>query len=403
MRAETDCLFFPQFKELKHAPEAVQKEFPFQVTAAALIYYVNGLSAFHPIPLREVDPGLAIPRIKEHIFSPGLRALYTKRLQTTDHTSEVMQEDEVDQDAEGVDEEVEQPSSSRVTGLRFNKDNRLERVDQAETGASLINKRNKGEAVRDTEFDVGDPDVFLEAHMREKAVRGKGKKRAAPARKGKAAARKEGVREGDSDEELPDLANLMPELRPDHPSQIQARQGDLGVADGFEVSQEELQAVQTESEDRRGARQKRKRAEREESEYLPPNASAGPSSLEESAGGSSSGPNVVRVKQERLTYRYATGGNQLGRVAWSEDEKSCLLNDLEELHPLYLEALSRNVRFAIWKEILKRHGQGGSHSNRLQNRNNVQLKDKARNEYERRRRAQLEVGGVESAAKYDWC
>lgn len=391
----------------------MQKEYPFQVTAAVLLNYINGLRAApNKFPLDVFDTGLAMPRSLEHIYSPALRFMYGKTAQTGQGLNvEIPGDDhDPDQDAEGdIEVEEQLPASSRSGRLRFNKDSRLERVESEQRASSIINRRGDIEAIRDTEFDQGDTDVFLEKRTRATATRGKGKKRAVQARKGRAAASKASLREGDSedeatpaavssqaavqeeqsDEEMPDVAALLAQKGKG------VQQATNNDAADFEVNQEELQATQKESEERRGERQKRKRAEREESEYLPP--SAGPSTehttTQESAEGHVDVPAIKekKPKQERLVYRYATGGNQLGRVAWSAEEKDCLLNDLQELYPRYLEALSRNVRFPVWKEILKRHGKDGTVSLILKNRNNVQCKDRARNEIERRKRAEEPV------------
>jgi hypothetical protein len=86
--------------------------------------------------------------------------------------------------------------------------------------------------------------------------------------------------------------------------------------------------------------------------------------------------------------RYATGGNRNGRVAWTPEETHCLIGAIDKLYDAFkLEGnLQGNHSSQIYTRILNLHGPQGSISRLLANRNNLQLKDKVRNEIRRLRR-----------------
>ncbi|KZO94109.1 hypothetical protein CALVIDRAFT_234433 [Calocera viscosa TUFC12733] len=70
--------------------------------------------------------------------------------------------------------------------------------------------------------------------------------------------------------------------------------------------------------------------------------------------------------------RYATGGNELGRRQWSTVEDNALMSALEDIH-------DQGAMSMKWKTVLLWHGPDGSKSTILKDRNNAQLKDRARN------------------------
>lgn len=266
--------------------------------------------------------------------------------------------------------------------LRFNKEARLERVDDGQQGPSIVRRRGVVESVRDHEFDEGDSDVFQESLLSMQAKRTRRTRRAkalAPAE-----AEGEGEREGDEQaqeqEDADETSGTTSTRRQtgkkratgSHTSRASRAEDD----EEFElaVDEEQLAAERRESEKRKAERKRKREREREEE-----GADSG-SIYEPSASGETA---EVKHTQERSVYRYATGGNRHGRVPWSDGETECLANCLRELQ-------DGNHRF-IWKEVLRLHGVGGRSSEVLKNRNNVQLKDKARNEVERMVRAKMPV------------
>lgn len=90
----------------------------------------------------------------------------------------------------------------------------------------------------------------------------------------------------------------------------------------------------------------------------------------------------VRVEPYKRNNLYVTGHNMTGRSRWTPTEVSCLLTSLHEL------ARYKKVapKFKVYTEILKRHGVNGTQSKTLARWNNVQLKDKSRNELIRMKR-----------------
>ncbi|SJX66225.1 uncharacterized protein SRS1_10894 [Sporisorium reilianum f. sp. reilianum] len=91
---------------------------------------------------------------------------------------------------------------------------------------------------------------------------------------------------------------------------------------------------------------------------------------------------AVRVEPYKRSNLYITGHNMTGRSRWTQTETDCLLDALHEL------ARYKKVapKFKVYTEILKRHGVHGTHSRTLARWNNVQLKDKSRNELIRMKR-----------------
>ncbi|SPO32408.1 uncharacterized protein UTRI_02965 [Ustilago trichophora] len=91
---------------------------------------------------------------------------------------------------------------------------------------------------------------------------------------------------------------------------------------------------------------------------------------------------TVHVQPYKRSNLYITGHNMTGRSRWTDAETDCLLESLHEL------ARYKKVapKFKVYTEILKRHGVRGTQSRTLARWNNVQLKDKSRNELIRMKR-----------------
>ncbi|CDW96613.1 hypothetical protein, partial [Sporisorium scitamineum] len=90
----------------------------------------------------------------------------------------------------------------------------------------------------------------------------------------------------------------------------------------------------------------------------------------------------VRVEPYKRSNLYITGHNMTGRTRWTQPETDCLLDSLHEL------ARYKKIapKFKVYTEILRRHGVHGTQSRVLARWNNVQLKDKSRNELIRMKR-----------------
>ncbi|KAG8858868.1 hypothetical protein FRB91_009112 [Serendipita sp. 411] len=71
-------------------------------------------------------------------------------------------------------------------------------------------------------------------------------------------------------------------------------------------------------------------------------------------------------------YRYATGGNETGRVRWTKEEDEVLLFAIEALY-------YKGDRVKPWDLIHRQHGPNGTEDRLLARRNVQQLKDRARN------------------------
>ncbi|GAC98567.1 MYB DNA binding protein [Pseudozyma hubeiensis SY62] len=96
---------------------------------------------------------------------------------------------------------------------------------------------------------------------------------------------------------------------------------------------------------------------------------------------------AVRVEPYKRSNLYITGHNMTGRSRWTDAETECLLTSLHEL------ARYKKVspKFTVYTEILKRHGVNGTRSKVLARWNNVQLKDKSRNELMRMKREGMRI------------
>ena len=82
-------------------------------------------------------------------------------------------------------------------------------------------------------------------------------------------------------------------------------------------------------------------------------------------------PSPVEVQSVRPNI-YHTGRNMSGRVKWTAEEDTCLLEALRDLY-------AKGQMLTPWSTILKLHGVTGTKSKTLLGRNCVQLKDRARN------------------------
>ncbi|SNX82133.1 uncharacterized protein MEPE_00839 [Melanopsichium pennsylvanicum] len=96
---------------------------------------------------------------------------------------------------------------------------------------------------------------------------------------------------------------------------------------------------------------------------------------------------TIHVQPYKRSNLYITGHNMTGRARWTDAETTCLLDSLHEL------ARYKNVspKFKVYTEILKRHGVNGTESEVLARWNNVQLKDKSRNELIRMKREGVRI------------
>lgn len=92
---------------------------------------------------------------------------------------------------------------------------------------------------------------------------------------------------------------------------------------------------------------------------------------EQPASTSVRSPSPVEVQPVRPNI-YHTGRNMSGRVKWTAEEDTCLLQALRDLH-------GKGQMLTPWSTILKLHGVTGTKSKTLLGRNCVQLKDRARN------------------------
>jgi len=92
---------------------------------------------------------------------------------------------------------------------------------------------------------------------------------------------------------------------------------------------------------------------------------------ERPASASVRSPSPVEVQLVRPNI-YHTGRNMSGRVKWTAEEDTCLLEALRDLH-------TKGQMLTPWSTILKLHGVTGIQSKTLLGRNCVQLKDRARN------------------------
>ena len=95
----------------------------------------------------------------------------------------------------------------------------------------------------------------------------------------------------------------------------------------------------------------------------------------------------IRVEPYKRSNLYITGHNMTGRSRWTSAETECLLDSLHEL------ARYKKVapKFKVYTEILRRHGVQGTQSRVLARWNNVQLKDKSRNELIRMKRQGVRI------------
>nr|QBH67416.1 hypothetical protein UE_1350 [Ustilago esculenta] len=96
---------------------------------------------------------------------------------------------------------------------------------------------------------------------------------------------------------------------------------------------------------------------------------------------------TVHVQPYKRSNLYITGHNMIGRSRWTAPETNCLLDSLHELARYKKMA----PKFKVYTEILKRHGVNGTQSRVLARWNNVQLKDKSRNELIRMKREGVKI------------
>lgn len=90
---------------------------------------------------------------------------------------------------------------------------------------------------------------------------------------------------------------------------------------------------------------------------------------------------------EKPRYRYTIGQNNVGRKRWTEEETACLMSALDTI----MSGDDIKAKLRPYHAVLQLHGERGSIDNMLASRNNMQLKDKVRNEILRMKRSALHI------------
>lgn len=112
---------------------------------------------------------------------------------------------------------------------------------------------------------------------------------------------------------------------------------------------------------------------------------------EEGAPRAASAPASARYRPRKNAEIYKTGANAKGRQLWTEEERQVLHAALRR----FARRKIKSPHALVYRDVLKAHGREGD--GKLKRWNNVQLKDKARNELWRMRRE----GEVVSAALHE--
>ncbi|PWN34295.1 uncharacterized protein FA14DRAFT_180921 [Meira miltonrushii] len=86
-------------------------------------------------------------------------------------------------------------------------------------------------------------------------------------------------------------------------------------------------------------------------------------------------------------YRYTIGQNNVGRKKWTNEETQCLMSAMDSI----MTGEDAKLKLRPYFAVLQLHGERGSIDNLLATRNNMQLKDKVRNEILRLKRGGTEV------------
>ncbi|PWN50969.1 hypothetical protein IE53DRAFT_386698 [Violaceomyces palustris] len=94
-----------------------------------------------------------------------------------------------------------------------------------------------------------------------------------------------------------------------------------------------------------------------------------------------------KVKPHKGTNLYVTGANVNGRRYWTKAETDCLLETLYRI----ARYKKTKPKFQVYSAVLELHGPSGKKSRTLKRWNNVQLKDKSRNELQRMRKEGLKI------------
>ncbi|PWY98875.1 hypothetical protein BCV70DRAFT_232895 [Testicularia cyperi] len=154
-------------------------------------------------------------------------------------------------------------------------------------------------------------------------------------------------------------------IGPYRPEQLAARRRAREENDPVEYDEEEMDELQDEGVSRSSQRAAQRRR----------------------AQIASNGEDEIRVEPYKGTNLYITGHNMTGRQRWTQAEVECLLSALHRL------ARYKKIypKFKVYSEILKRHGMEGTDSRTLERWNNVQLKDKSRNELIRMKREGVRI------------
>lgn len=101
---------------------------------------------------------------------------------------------------------------------------------------------------------------------------------------------------------------------------------------------------------------------------------------DESERGAQNSPAVAK-------YRYTIGQNNVGRKKWTDEETDCLMSAMNSV----MTGEDAKLKLRPYFAVLQLHGDKGSIDNLLASRNNMQLKDKVRNEILRRKRGGIQV------------
>ncbi|UZJ54159.1 hypothetical protein CBS101457_003479 [Exobasidium rhododendri] len=438
-----------EFRDLKYDAKSLQRKYPYKSMVLALLGYVEALRhrGLFDLSFPPSFGGLAMPKHVKDNYSPLLKGIAMKevdqaskrngkagRKKRADEEEEDQEEEEEEEEEDGDEEEEERQSlssdhqeeeprrSSRAkqTVMRFDSKSRLSRVEAGSEGPSgLVVNRRGAEQIRDREFDVGDTDPLMEEDIRRHKQKSKQEKKKEQEKGSKKAKARKGKERNDSTGES--ASNAPQDRAEEEAAEEEAlpasggkkgkeralsppieRQARPDSNDDYEIAVEE-QTLEQERVDGQARSQKRKakrKASGDDHEGDDVNEEVGaedgpadgPSKTSPSKKAKTEKGKRVKGRSEIIPFRYATGGNIDGRKVWSADETECLVRELENLYPMYLQARAeRGASFFMWKEILDRHGKDGTTSETLKMRNNVQLKDKARNIVQRMIKDKIEV------------
>ena len=182
--------------------------------------------------------------------------------------------------------------------------------------------------------------------------------------------------DGDSDATEEDSEKESEELRKFRERRAREARGELRVDDELEKFRMKLEDLKKRSKEVETL-PVRKRAKKlilgssEDEERGGSEWEGEPVSVPRPRGRPRKHPAGEQRKREKRDYQYAVGGNEWGRKKWTEAEDKTLLFALEA-------AFHQGELLRPWKRIHDLHGPDGTESKELENRNVVQIKDRAR-------------------------